>query len=51
MEGVYLPSDVRGEIDKLNVNSNSAADTLNEKTGENSRKIRRVIDNVYCTMR
>ena len=50
VEEVYLPSDVQQQIDKLNVDLNSAADTLSEKTNENSGKIRRVIDNVYGSL-
>jgi len=34
-------------IDKLNVDLNTAADTLSEKTNENSVKIRRVFNDVY----
>lgn len=47
IEEVYLPSDVQKQIDKLNVDLNSAANTLSEKTNESSEKIREVIDNVY----
>ncbi|KAM7463476.1 hypothetical protein LguiA_031597 [Lonicera macranthoides] len=41
---VYLPSDVEQDIDKLNIELNSAADTLMEKTSENSGKITRVFN-------
>lgn len=36
---LVLPSNVLGDIDKLNIDLNTAADTLNEKTNENARKI------------
>ncbi|KAL1189941.1 hypothetical protein V5N11_012701 [Cardamine amara subsp. amara] len=39
---ISIPSDVMGEIDKLNVNLNSAAQTLEEKTSDNAAKIKRV---------
>lgn len=42
----YLPSDVKDSIDKLNVDLNSASDTLGRKTHQNSRKIRTVFDAV-----
>jgi len=45
---ILLPSDVMDGIDKLNVDLNSAADTLSEKTNENSVKIRRVFNDVYA---
>ena len=44
---VFLPSDVMDGIDKLNADLNTAADTLGQKTNENSGKIRRVFNNVY----
>lgn len=47
---IFLPSDVMDDIDKLNVDLDSAADTLVEKTSENSAKIRRVFHAVYVNM-
>lgn len=44
---VFLPSDVMDDIDKLNRDLNTAADTLNEKMGENSVKIKKVFNAVY----
>ncbi|KAL7001041.1 hypothetical protein U1Q18_002195 [Sarracenia purpurea var. burkii] len=54
---VFLPSDAKDEIDKLNADLNTAADTLSEKTSENSGKIERktidvqeiVIDHCCCS--
>lgn len=39
---VFLPSDVMTDIDKLNVDLNTAADTVAEKTSTNSHRITRV---------
>lgn len=44
---VFLPTDVMDDIDKLNVDLNTAADTLKEKTSENSVKIKKVFNVVY----
>lgn len=44
---VFLPSDVMDGIDKLNLDLNAAANTLTEKTSENSVKIKRVFGAVY----
>lgn len=44
---VFLPLDVMTNIDKLNVDLNTAADTLTEKTDENAVKIKRVFNAVY----
>jgi hypothetical protein len=44
---VFLPSDVMDDIDKLNMDLNTAADTLTEKTSENSVKIKKVFNAVY----
>ena len=44
---VFLPSDVMDDIDKLNMDLNIAADTLTEKTSQNSAKIKKVINAVY----
>ncbi|XP_031113576.1 uncharacterized protein LOC116017184 [Ipomoea triloba] len=41
---IYLPSDVKDDIDHLNVDLINAADTLEEKTDESSGKIRRVFN-------
>lgn len=43
----FLSSDVIDDIDKLNADLNTAAETLWEKTHENSGKISRVFDAVY----
>uniref|UniRef100_A0A5B6ZRF5 Transmembrane protein n=1 Tax=Davidia involucrata TaxID=16924 RepID=A0A5B6ZRF5_DAVIN len=47
---VFLPSDVKDDIDKLNVDLNTAAETLTEKTNENSGKIRRVFNAVRSAL-
>lgn len=47
----YLPQDVKDSIDKLNIDLNSASDTLGRKTHQNSRKIRTVFDAVYDPIR
>ncbi|XVF85321.1 hypothetical protein PTKIN_Ptkin17bG0108000 [Pterospermum kingtungense] len=47
---VFLPSDVMTDIDKLNIDLNTAADTLTEKTSENAVKIRRVFDAVRLAL-
>lgn len=44
---ILLPSDVMEDIDNLNGDLNTAADTLSDKTNENSVKIRRVFNAVY----
>lgn len=44
---VFLPSDVMDDIDKLNMDLNTAADTLTEKTNENYVKIKKVFNAVY----
>lgn len=44
---IFLPSDVKNDIDQLNVDLSSAADTLEQKTKENSSKIRKVLSKVY----
>ncbi|XP_076881897.1 uncharacterized protein LOC143530169 [Bidens hawaiensis] len=46
----YLPSDVQDSIDKLNIDLNSASDTLGRKTHQSSRKIRIVFDAVRSSM-
>ncbi|XVE92074.1 hypothetical protein REPUB_Repub01dG0066200 [Reevesia pubescens] len=47
---VFLPSDVLTDIDKLNIDLNTAADTLIEKTSENAGKIRRVFNVVRLAL-
>ncbi|KAL4347787.1 hypothetical protein GQ457_17G014250 [Hibiscus cannabinus] len=47
---VFLPSDVLTDIDKLNIDLNSAADTLADKTDENAGKIRRVFNAVRLAL-
>lgn len=46
---IFLPSDVKEDIDRINGDLTSAADTLEEKTKENSGKIRRVFNAVYAS--
>ncbi|KZV48875.1 hypothetical protein F511_16682, partial [Dorcoceras hygrometricum] len=41
---IFLPSDVKDDIDRLNVELNSAADTLEQKTNKNSGKVRKVFN-------
>ncbi|KAJ1382901.1 hypothetical protein SESBI_43810, partial [Sesbania bispinosa] len=48
---MLLPSDIMDDIDKLNVDLNTAADTLSEKTNENSVKIKRVFNDVYAILK
>ncbi|KAK4763459.1 hypothetical protein SAY87_012897 [Trapa incisa] len=47
---IFLPSDVMDDIDKLNVDLNSAADTLVDKTRENSAEIRKVFSVVRSVL-
>ncbi|KAG2700786.1 hypothetical protein I3760_06G013700 [Carya illinoinensis] len=47
---VFLPSDVMDDIDKLNLDLNTAADTLTDKTNENSVKIKRVFNAVRSAL-
>jgi len=44
---MFLPSDIMDDIDNLNVDLNTAADTLSNHTNENSVKIRKVFNAVY----
>lgn len=44
---MLLPSDIMDDIDNLNMDLNTAANTLSEKTDENSIKIKRVFNVVY----
>jgi len=48
---ILLPSDVLDGIDKLNVELNTAADTISETTDENSFKIRRLFNYVYAVVK
>ena len=47
---VFLPSDIMDDIDKLNVDLNTAADTLMDKTCENSIKVKKVFNLVYVIL-
>lgn len=47
---ILLPSDVLDGIDKLNVELNTAADTISETTDENSVKIRRLFNYVRTAL-
>ncbi|KAD3642301.1 hypothetical protein E3N88_31525 [Mikania micrantha] len=46
----FLPSDVKDDIDKLNIDLNNAAGTLRQKTHVNSQKIKSVFDTVRLSM-
>lgn len=47
---MLLPSDIMNDIDNLNMDLNNAADTLSEKTTENSIKIQKAFDVVYAIL-
>jgi hypothetical protein len=47
---VYLPSDVQQQIDKVKVDLTDAAGTISQKTQENYRRIRLVIEDVYDSL-
>ncbi|KAL6539034.1 hypothetical protein OROMI_025360 [Orobanche minor] len=47
---IFLPSDVMNDIDRLNVDLNTASDTLEQKTGENSSKIRKIFNTVRSAL-
>ncbi|XP_009774824.1 uncharacterized protein LOC107769844 [Nicotiana tabacum] len=47
---IFLPSDVKDDIDHLNGDLDSAADKLEDKTNENSGKIRRVFNAVRSAL-
>ncbi|XP_028759508.1 uncharacterized protein LOC114718376 [Neltuma alba] len=47
---ILLPSDVMDDIDSINADLNTAADTLSEKTNENSVRIRRVFSAVRSAL-
>ncbi|XP_057962687.1 uncharacterized protein LOC131154148 [Malania oleifera] len=47
---VFLPSNVKDDIDRLNVDLNTAANTLMEKTNENSSKMRKVFHTVRSAL-
>ncbi|WOL15492.1 hypothetical protein Cni_G24273 [Canna indica] len=46
VDQVFLPTNVQGEIDVLEAKVNSSANSLANRTSDNSRKIRRVLDRV-----
>lgn len=48
---VFLPSDVMDSIDKLDLDLNTAADTLTEKTSDNSDKVKKVFSIVYVFLK
>jgi len=45
---MFLPSNIMDDIDKLNADLDSAADTLSKQTNENSFKIRKVFNAAYA---
>ncbi|OMO88098.1 hypothetical protein COLO4_20449 [Corchorus olitorius] len=47
---VFLPDDIMTDIDKLNIDLNTAADTLTEKTSENASKITKVFNAVRLAL-
>ncbi|KAJ1401420.1 hypothetical protein SESBI_28796 [Sesbania bispinosa] len=47
---MLLPSDIMNDIDNLNMDLNTAADTLSEKTYENSIKIRKAFNTVRLAL-
>ncbi|KAI3453096.1 hypothetical protein Pfo_009759 [Paulownia fortunei] len=47
---IFLPSDVKDDIDRLNVDLNTAADTLEQKTNENSSQIQKVFNAVRSAL-
>ncbi|KAF7827706.1 putative transmembrane protein [Senna tora] len=47
---MLLPSDIMDDIDNLNIDLNTAANTLSEKTNENSVKIKRVFNAVRSAL-
>ncbi|GMY18505.1 hypothetical protein FCV25MIE_13744 [Fagus crenata] len=47
---LFLPSDVMDDIDKLNMDLNTAADTLTEKTSQNSVKVKKVVNAVRSAL-
>ncbi|KAF6163522.1 hypothetical protein GIB67_002527 [Kingdonia uniflora] len=50
VDEVFLPQNMRDDIDKLNVDLITAASTLTEKTNANSSKIKKVFNNVRSTL-
>ncbi|XP_051144697.1 uncharacterized protein LOC127260802 [Andrographis paniculata] len=46
----FLPSDVKDGIDKINVDLDNAADMLEQKTDENSRRIQKVFNTVRSSL-
>ncbi|KAL2518907.1 hypothetical protein Adt_15154 [Abeliophyllum distichum] len=47
---IFLPSDVMDDIDQLNVDLNTASNTLEQKTNENSSKMRRIFHTVRSAL-
>ncbi|CAA0833008.1 Unknown protein [Striga hermonthica] len=47
---IFLPSDVKGDIDRLNVDLNTAADTLEQQTSDNSSRIEKVFNTVRSAL-
>ncbi|CAI9785427.1 unnamed protein product [Fraxinus pennsylvanica] len=47
---IFLPSDVMNDIDRLNMDLNNAANTLEQKTNENSSKMQRVFNTVRSAL-
>ncbi|KAL1317932.1 hypothetical protein HN51_070160 [Arachis hypogaea] len=47
---IFLPSDIMADIDNLNLDLNAAANTLSEKTHDNSVKIRKVFNDVRLAL-
>ncbi|KAI4357696.1 hypothetical protein L6164_001630 [Bauhinia variegata] len=50
VESVFLPSNILEDIDNLNRDLNTAANTLSDKTNENSVKIKRVFNDVRLAL-
>ncbi|KAJ4960739.1 hypothetical protein NE237_020649 [Protea cynaroides] len=50
VDQVFLPSNVKNEIDTLNADLNNAANTLTKKTSENSGKIRKVFNAIRSAL-
>ncbi|KAK6122374.1 hypothetical protein DH2020_043884 [Rehmannia glutinosa] len=47
---IFLPSDVKDDIDRLNVDLNTAADTLEQNTNKNSSQIQKVFNTVRSAL-
>ncbi|WOK98662.1 hypothetical protein Cni_G07374 [Canna indica] len=50
VDQLYLPLDVQNKVDKLNVDLNDAANTLSGETTKSSGKVKRVFDDIRCTL-